>query len=425
MHAIMIKKILTFICFVSCLHNTTAQTQQRTAQQTPAQQMIAATGEDSLNSYGATHSKTVISGYGEIHYQHDVNNQQSIADLKRAVLFVGHQFSGRIAFFSELEVEDAKVQGGGVTGEVAMEQAYLKFSLNPRQYFVAGLFLPRIGIVNENHLPINFNGVERPLVEQLIIPSTWREIGVGFYGQTTALPLTYCIAVVNGLNNAGFEHGSGFEGGRAEGQLAGANNLAVTAAVQFFAGNWKFQVSGYYGGTTPLGSRAADSLKLESGIFGTPLYLAEADVQYANKGISFKALAANVGMPKAEMVNLAYDHNVPEQMYGVYAELGYNLLQTVKSEKWHKRQLNVFARYEMLDLNAKIPANGIIDGTEKQSHIVAGLGYFPIPNVVIKADVRLLSTGGANNALIINPNPNALPYNKNNTFINLAIGYSF
>jgi hypothetical protein len=421
----MVRKILIFICFVSCLHTATAQTQVRTPQQTPAQQMIAATGEDSLNSYGAIHSKTVISGYGEIHYQHNVNSQQSIANLKRAVLFVGHQFSGRIAFFSELEVEDAKVQGGGVTGEIAMEQAYLKFSLNPRQYIVAGLFLPRIGIVNENHLPINFNGVERPLVEQLIIPSTWREIGVGFYGQTTAVPLTYSIGVVNGLNNAGFEHGSGFEGGRAEGQLASANNLAVTAAVQFFAGNWKFQVSGYYGGTTPLGNRAADSLQLESGIFGTPLYLAEADVQYANKGISFKALAVNVAMPKAEMVNLAYDGNVPEQMYGIYAELAYNLLQTVKSERWQRRQLTVYARYEMLDLNAKIPVNGIIDGTEKQSHLIAGLGYFPVPNVVIKADLRLLSTGEANNALTINPNPNALPYQKNNTFINLAIGYSF
>lgn len=393
--------------------------------QTPAQQLIANTGEDSMSSYGTGHAKTVISGYGELYYQRNFNAQQSVVDLKRAVLFVGHQFTGKIAFFSELEVEDAKVAGGGFTGEIGMEQAYLKFSLNPRQYIVAGLFLPRIGIVNENHLPINFNGVERPLVEQLIIPSTWREIGVGFYGQSTALPLTYSVAVVNGLNNATFEHGTGFQGGRQEGQFAGANNLAVTASVQFFAGNWKFQLSGYAGGTTTLGTRAADSLQLESGIFGTPIYLAEGDIQYYNKGISFKALGCNVSLPGAASINRAYATNVPSQMYGAYAELGYNLLQTTHKDKWRTKQLNVFARYEVLDLNEQLPATGIYDGTEKQSHLIAGLGYFPIPNVVIKADVRLLHTGPQNPDLLLNPNPNALAYKQDNTFLNIGIGYSF
>src|SRR6202000_1022948 len=127
-----------------------AQTGLAKANQTPAQQLIANTGEDSLNSFGNGYSHTVISGYGEAEYQNDLDHKLATADLKRAVLFVGHQFNGRIAFFSELEVEDAKVAGGDATGEVSMEQAYLKFSLNARQYIVAGLFLPRIGIVNEN-----------------------------------------------------------------------------------------------------------------------------------------------------------------------------------------------------------------------------------------------------------------------------------
>ena len=397
----------------------------RSVQQTPAQQLIASTGEDSLNSYGSGHARTVISGYGEVHFQRDVNAQQSVADLKRAVLFVGHQFTGKIAFFSELEVEDAKVEGGGVTGEVAMEQAYLKFSLNPRQYIIAGLILPRIGLVNENHLPINFNGVERPLVEQMVIPSTWREIGIGFYGQTTALPFTYSVALMNGLNNQNFEHGTGIEGARAEGQNANANSLAVTAAVQYFAGNWKFQASGYMGGTTPLRPRAADSLQLESGAFGSPLFLVEADAQYSHNGFSFKALGCNISIPKAESISRAYDNNVPSQIYGGYAELAYNLLQTAKSTKWQSKTLNVFARYEVMDLNAKIPTTSVNDETLKQTHLVAGLGFFPIPHVVVKADVRLMHTGTQNTALILNPNPNAQPYNQNNTFLNLCIGYSF
>ena len=394
-------------------------------QLTAAQQLVLSTGEDSLNSYGAGHARTVLSGYGDVHYRRDFNAQFASLNLARAVLFVGHQFTGKIALFSELEIEDAKVEGGGNTGEVSMEQVYLKFSLNPRQYITTGLILPRVGIVNENHLPVNFNGVGRPVVEQLIIPATWRELGVAFYGQSTALPLTYCVAVMNGLNNGGFEHGSGFAGGRFEGQNAGANSLAVNAALQYFAGNWKFQLSGYAGGTTALTQRAADSLQLQTGLLGAPLYLAEADVQYGNNGLSFKALGVNVIIPEAASINRAFDNNTPSAMYGAYAELAYNLLQHASSQKWRNKQLQVFSRYEILDANATIPTSGVTDGTLQQSHLFAGFGYYPIPNIVVKADLQLLHTGDQNRDLLLNPNPNARTYQKNNTFLNIGIGYSF
>ncbi len=422
----MYKKLNIFIvALFTCTNAFCQQKNSLTPALTPAQQMVASTGEDSLNSFGAGQARTVLSGYGEVHYQRDFNQKTATANLARAVLFIGHQFTGRLALFSEMEVESAKIEAGGKAGEVGMEQLYLKFSLNPRQYIIAGLILPRIGIVNENHLPINFNGVERPLVEQLIIPSTWREIGVGFYGQTTALPFSYSVALLSGLNNAGFTHGTGFEGGRAEGQQASANNLAVAASAQYYTGNWKFQVSGYVGGTTTLAPRQADTLQLESGTFGTPLYLVEADAQYNNNGFAFKALGCNVSIPGAENINRAYDQNIASGMYGGYGELAYNLLQTAKKPKWQTKQLNVFARYEMLDLNAAIPRNAITDGTLKQSHLIAGLGYLPIPHVIVKADVRLTATGDQNPSLVINPAPNAIAYQKNNAFLNLCIGYSF
>ena len=389
-------------------------------------QNLVLTNEDSLNN-GNAKNKTVISGYGSAFYQRDFNREISTADLERVVLFVGHRFNDKISLFTELELENAVVasnsdEGQNSSGEISMEQAFLKFNLNPNQYLIAGLFTPRIGILNENHLPVNFNGVERPIVEQLIIPATWRELGIGFYGSLNNLPLNYDVAVMNGLNSGDFEHGSGFRAGRGEGSNALANNIAVTAAIQYNVSDFKFQVSGYAGGTVGLNPRSADSLGLNSGGFGTPLYLGEADVQYNNSGISFKALGTYVSYPDAGSVNAAYNNNSPTAMYGAYAEAGYNWLHA----KQTTAQFITFVRGEMLDMNSTIPAGkAIYDGTEKQQHIIAGISYLPLPNVVIKADVRILHTGAQNPALVINPPPNALPYKQNNQFLNVGIGYSF
>lgn len=394
--------------------------------QTNAQKIISS--EDSLNN-GSNQNKTVISGYGDAFYQRNFNLAQSKASLERVVLFVGHRFNEKISLFTELELENAVVAGGGDEdensngGDISMEQAFLKFNFNAKQYLIAGLFTPRIGILNENHLPVNFNGVERPIAEQLIIPATWRELGVGFYGSLNNLPLSYDVAVMNGLNSADFNHGSGFRDGRALGSNAFANNLAVTAAVQYNISDLKFQISGYAGGTVGLNQRSADSLSLDNGAFGTPLYLGEADVQFAKNGVSAKALAAYVAYPDADKVNVAYAKNIGSGMYGAYAELGFDWL-------YHEQktaQFITFVRGEMLDLNSSLPAEpkGIYDGTEKQTHIIAGFSYLPIPNVVIKADVRILHTGAQNPELVINPAPNALPYKQNNQSLNIGIGYSF
>jgi hypothetical protein len=424
-------KRLTAVIAVSTLMMTRMYAQQVQQYKTPAQRLIL-TNEDSLNS-GAVKNRTVISGYGSAFYQRDFNQQVSTVALDRLVLFVGHNFSEKISLFTELEVENAIVAGTNSDeptsgrGSVAMEQAFLKFNLNPRQYLVAGLFTPRIGITNENHLPVNFNGVERPLVEQLIIPTTWREIGVGLYGSLDRLPLNYSIAVVNGLNSEKFQHDTGIGEGEGLGSNATANNLAVTASVQYRVSDLKFQLAGYAGGTVGLSKRSADSLNvgLRTGAFGTPLYLGEFDVQYAHSGFAAKALATYVSYPSADKIYAAYAKSIGSGMYGAYLELAYDWLHP----KGGTKQFITFVRGEMLDLNSSVSTiqkkDNQVDETLKQRHIVAGISYFPIPNVVLKADVRLQHTGPQNPSLVINPPPNALPYRQNDQFLKIGFGYSF
>jgi hypothetical protein len=387
-----------------------------------AQQKPLTTSEDSLNN-NLSKSSTSIGGYGNAFYQRNSRTQTSNLDLERFVLFTGHKFNDKISVFSELEVEDAKVTGGESGGEVAIEQAYLKFNLNADQYIVAGLFLPRIGILNENHLPNTFNGNERNYVETFIIPSTWRELGVGLYGSLSNLPINYSVGLVNGLSSEMFEHGSGIRDGRFEGRNASGNNLAVTAALQFYQGDFKAQISGYYGGTVGVSKRKADSLGLQSGTFGTPVAMGEADLQYASNGFSVKVLGTIVSISDADKINRAYANNTPKTEYGAYAEVGYNLMHLTGAQK--DKQLILFVRDEKLNMNAGIPSNGVTDGTLNQNYVVAGLTYLPIRNVAVKGDVRIAHTGNQNPDLIINPNPVAQPYQPNYNLINLGVAFSF
>lgn len=381
------------------------------------------TGESLLEKGESQGSNTFIGGYGNALYQRDFDAEEARLNLERFVLFVGHRFSERISIFSELEVEDAKVEGGEEGGEVALEQAYLKFVVNRDMYLVAGLFLPRIGIINEDHLPNRFNGNERPLVETYIIPSTWRELGIGLYGTVDRMPLQYSIALVNGLNSAAFEHGTGIRAGRYEGRNASANNLAVTGALQYQAGNFQLQLSGYAGGTVGLPSSAADTLHLASGVFGTPAILGEAHVRYEQGGLEVRLLGTIVSIPDAASINDAYANNTPQRMYGAYGEIGYDVLAATRSEPADPR-LVAFVRLEHFDLNAVMPSNGIKDDGLNQTHLIAGLSYLPIPNVVVKADVRLSHTGDKDPTLAASENI-VTPYDTRNTFLNLGIGFSF
>lgn len=385
-----------------------------------AQKTTSATSEDSLNN-NLNKSSTTIGGYGNAFYQRNANSGTSRLDLERFVLFTGHKFNDKISIFSELEVEDAKVAGGETGGEVAIEQAYLKFNLNANQYLVGGLFLPRIGILNENHLPNTFNGNERNYVETFILPSTWRELGIGLNGNFNNLPLNYSVGLVNGLNSATFAHGSGIREGRSEGRNATGNNLAITAALQFYQGSFMAQVSGYYGGTVGVSKQKADSLGLSSGVFGTPVAIGEGDIQYSNSGFSIRALATIVSIPDAANINKAYANNTPKTEFGAYAEIGYDILHTMA--KPHDEQFIVFIRDERFNMNAAVPSNGVIDGTLNQNHIVTGFTYLPIKNVAIKADIRLIHTSKQNPDLVINLA--AQPYQVNNNLVDFGMAFSF
>src|SRR5262249_3958364 len=115
----------------------------------------------------------------------------------------------------------------------------------------AGVVLVPMGIINQWHEPPIFNGVERPAVDQVIIPTTWREGGLGIFGQPLE-GVRYELYLVSGLDPTGFSAAAGIRGGRQSVSLATVNGLAVTGRVEvepilgMVAG-----ISGYFGNAGP------------------------------------------------------------------------------------------------------------------------------------------------------------------------------
>src|SRR2546422_4036801 len=170
----------------------------------------------------AAQERTTVGGYGEVHYTNPTGPKTPpVVNLARFVVYLAHSFDERLAFRSELEVEDAKIEGGQAGGEVSLEQAYLDYRLPDWVTPRTGLVLPPIGIINETHEPPTFNGVERPGFDHDVIPTTWREIGLGAVGTIPGgSGLAYRGYRVNGPRADRPSSAEGYREGRQEGRQA-------------------------------------------------------------------------------------------------------------------------------------------------------------------------------------------------------------
>src|SRR5437867_5165639 len=213
--------------------------------------------------------RTTVGGYGEVHYTTATGpDTPGRVNLKRFVVYLAHSFTDQLVFRSELEVEDAKIEGGRSGGEVALEQAYLDYRLADWLTLRTGLVLPPVGIINETHEPPTFNGVARPAFDHDIIPTTWREIGVGALGGVPWVAgLSYRVYVVNGLQAEGFSAEQGIREGRQEGREASFANPSLTGRLEWARPGLRVGGSFWYGGT------ADTNTAVGKGAFAAPVTL--------------------------------------------------------------------------------------------------------------------------------------------------------
>jgi hypothetical protein len=329
---------------------------------------------------------TSVGGYGEVHYTNATGpNTPGEVNVKRFVLYLAHSFSERLAFRSELELEDAKIAGGEPGGEVALEQAYLDYQIIPAFTLRAGLVIVPIGIVNETHEPPTFNGVDRPNFDRDVIPTTWREIGLGAVGTLAGSSgLSYRAYLVNGLKASGFEPVSGIRGGRQEGKEASFANPSVTGRLEWARPGLRLGGSFWYGGS------ANQDPALGTGSFANAVALLAADARYDIGAFMFRGVVANISIADAEAINAAYGGQVGSRINGGYVEGAYNLLSALAPAS--AQRLNAFLRYENYDTQAKVPAGVVRDESLARRITTFGLSYKPVYNVVFKGDYQLQRT---------------------------------
>ncbi len=345
-----------------------------------------------------------IGGYGEVRLRSFVNqeddNQDDVFDALRAVLYVGYKFNDKWVVNTELEFEHGGTGGGG---SVSTEFATVDYLWRDEVNFRAGLVLVPMGFVNEIHEPNFFFGAERPEVERVILPSTWRENGVGIFG-TVADRISYRAYVINGFEGSGFSNG-GLRGGRQSGSRAISNDFAFVGRVDvdLLPG---LQVGGsvYVGqsGQEQSFTSPIDGVGRDLPDAFTTIY--ELHTQYKGYGLSLRGLFTEAFIDEAASLSRSIDlgftgtpgagprvftpgstAGIANRMRGGYAEIGYDVLPLFLETK---ATLEPYFRYEYYNTQHDVSGGYSEDKSKEIDLYVAGLQFKPIPQVVFKVDFR-------------------------------------
>ena len=343
----------------------------------PQQQLNAAQRLLSGN-YGQA---VTVGAYGEITYNQPEGKNGEL-DVQRLVLLFGYRFNDKTQFITELELEH--------TTEIFVEQAFVNYSVGDNVSLRGGLMLVPMGIINEYHEPTTFNGVERPAVDNAIVPTTWREIGVGVTGRLPEQSLSYQAYVFNGFKSTvnsdgevtGFLKGSnGLRGGRQKAIKSTVDSPTLSTKLEFYGiPGLRLGLSGYLGKT-----QAADDIeKIEGANIG--ITMIGFDARYAYRRFAARAQFIHATLSDTEAYNTLTESDLGSALMGYYGELSYNLLPINNAQR-----LFAFARYENYNTHANTDGDLIRNDAYNRTDFTTGLSYHIAPGVVLKGDYQFRS----------------------------------
>jgi hypothetical protein len=344
-----------------------------------------------------------IGGYGEALYENFTGDNASSADFLRGVIYLGYKYDEKWILNTEIEFEHASTSK---EGSASVEFAYLDYLHKPGLNFRVGLLLVPVGLVNELHEPVSFLGARRPDSENRIIPTTWRENGLGIFGDIG--DISYKVYLVNGLRGENFS-AKGLRGGRQKGSEAVADDLAIVARA-----DWS-PAPGLTLGTSLYTGSSGQDLDV-----GAATEIIEAHLDWHHKALLIRALVtrarvdnvdelnraiATINAPEGEAVVDADIDSIGEELSGWYLEIGYDRPLGEKDAS-----LTPFARIESYDTQESVPAGfKAVSGTYDVDVVTVGVNYKPRAEIVFKADYQFYDSADSSVA----------------DQFNLAMGYIF
>lgn len=323
-----------------------------------------------------------IHGYGDFQYSNPKLETMS-RGASNEIDVHGFELGWEYGFTPVLHME-AEVDFEHAATDIELEEAMLEYDLSPSLSLRLGSLLMPVGPTNEAHDPPLYHSVQRPYVEQIVIPTTWQEGGVGLAGHSAGRRLEYRAYVTAGLDATGFRSLDGIGGGRTHAAESRADDLAgVVRFIGSPAEGVSLGASGYYGGAD---QRAP-------GLGQVRVALVDVDARCHRGGADLRGVLAWTGVDGAERVSRLVGETVGRQMLGWYLEAAYDLLGHGRGGRTgdagrEGRALYVLARCERVDTNLQAPSGLVVNPAADRRILTSGISYYPVGTIAFKADLE-------------------------------------
>jgi hypothetical protein len=383
----------------------------------------AQTSDSTSVSFLKNKSRFMMGGYGEAVFQRMFysDNVQRYAypeshknesygrfDLPHVVIYTAYDFGKGWKFSSEIEFEhggsggayeiekeetgeyEAELEKGG---EVNLEQFWIEKTFSDRAHLRMGHIILPIGLTNQYHFPTEFFSVLRPEEESAILPCTWHQTGISFWGKTKSW--RYEALFTSGLDAERFGNSSWIKDGAISPyEFEIANGYAGAFRLDNYSvPGLRMGLSGYFGYS------ALNSLKWEryknnqiegevaigafDAVYNRNNIIARTNILYGHLFDSYAISTINKRFPSASP---SPKTDVASDVLSYYVEAGYNVFSLFPKVKKSNEKLYVYAHYGFYDSMYKTAQNIDPKGWSKKTLISGGINYFPLNEIVVKAE---------------------------------------
>ena len=366
-----------------------------------------------------------VGGYGEValsrNFYSDHVSRYSLADehkkdpshgrfdIPHAVIYLGYDFGKGWTMGTEIEFEHGGVgmayekedeEGGEWEqevekgGEVELEQFWIQKSFGRWANIKAGHIVVPVGLNNAYHEPLNFFTVYRPEGENTVLPSTWHQTGVSFWGRTKGW--RYELQFLAGLNSDNFTNTGWIKKGPGtptEGEIATKYGTALRIDNYCIKG-LRIGLSGYYGHA--IGNSYPNNKDGAESKYKGVVAIGAIDFTYNNYNWIVRGQADYGYLSDAKQLKYftnrlnglsPFHHSafVSKNAFAYGIEAGYNIFSQIEKLRQDNQKLYLFGRYEHYNPYASKTKNTSYDYTNVQ-RMAVGINYYPVKQIVVKAE---------------------------------------